>query len=154
MAEGEPQVGVDYLGVTTPFYCHDGDGNFLLHQRGEACRDEQGRWDPGSGQFEFLEVDTLEENVLKEILEEYCCEGTVEEQLPAHIINREHEGRRTQWLAVPFFVAIERGRERIGEPHKMARLGWFPCGDWPEPLHTGFAHTYEQYQDHFDKYKP
>ena len=45
--------GIDYIGVSTPFYCHDGQGNFLFHKRSQKCRDEQGRWDTGSGKLEF-----------------------------------------------------------------------------------------------------
>ena len=53
--------GIDYIGVSTPFYCHDGQGNFLFHKRSQKCRDEQGRWDTGSGKLEFGL--TVEENV-------------------------------------------------------------------------------------------
>ncbi|MSU76218.1 hypothetical protein EXS54_01970 [Patescibacteria group bacterium] len=105
MSEGAPKPGVDYLGVTTAFYCHDGEGNFLFHRRSEQTRDEHGAWDPGSGKYEFLEVDSLEANALKEIDEEYGCKGVIDEQLPAHIINREHAGERTQWLATPLHSA-------------------------------------------------
>ena len=57
--------GIDYIGITTPFYCNDGNSLFLLHKRSKNCRDEHGRWDPGSGQLEHGL--TLEENVFKEI---------------------------------------------------------------------------------------
>ena len=56
--------GVDYIGITTPFYCNDGNGLFLLHKRSKNCRDEHGRWDPGSGQLNF--GCTPEKNVLRE----------------------------------------------------------------------------------------
>ena len=35
--------GVDYIGVTTAMFCHDGQGNFLLNQRSQHCRDEAER---------------------------------------------------------------------------------------------------------------
>ena len=34
--------GVDYIGITTPFYCNDSNGLFLLHKRSKNCRDEHG----------------------------------------------------------------------------------------------------------------
>ncbi len=76
------EIGKDYIGVTTPFYCHDGKGNFLFGKRGIACRDEREHWDPGSGKLEFGL--TIKENVLKKIQEEYGCGGMIQEQLPAH----------------------------------------------------------------------
>ena len=85
-------IGIDYVGVTTPFYCNDGKGNFLLHKRSKNTRDEHGRWDPGSGKLDFgLE---FEENVLKEVFEEYGCKGEIQEQLPAHTILREWDGKK------------------------------------------------------------
>jgi 8-oxo-dGTP pyrophosphatase MutT (NUDIX family) len=68
-------IGVDFIGITTPFYCHDGNGNILMHKRSSNCRDEQGRWDAGSGKLE--QSLSLEENVLQEVLEEYGCKGEI-----------------------------------------------------------------------------
>lgn len=144
-------IGVDYIGITTPFYCNDGKGNFLFHKRSLQTRDEHGRWDPGSGKLEFgLE---LEENVLKEVLEEYGCRGTIQEQLPAHSILREFDGKRTHWVAVPFFVKVDPSEVRNNEPHKIEELGWFRLDHLPEPLHTGFEHTYTRYRSYFEKYR-
>ena len=62
--------GVDFIGVTCVFYCHDGKGNLLMHKRSSQCRDEHGRWDPGSGSMEHGE--TFLQTVRREIKEEYC----------------------------------------------------------------------------------
>lgn len=64
--------GIDFIGVTCVFYCHDGKGNFLLHQRSENCKDEQGRWDCGGGGLEVGEE--FEDGVKREIMEEYGCD--------------------------------------------------------------------------------
>src|SRR3990170_7394617 len=88
--------GIDYIGISTPFYCNNGKGVFVLHKRSKGCRDEQGRWDCGSGQLELGEDPT--ESVLREVKEEYGCKGTVQEQMPAHIIVRKHNDRKTHWL--------------------------------------------------------
>ncbi|MBI5644758.1 hypothetical protein HY970_01540 [Candidatus Kaiserbacteria bacterium] len=64
--------GVDYIGVTVSYLCHDGRGNYLFNKRGANCRDEQGKWDNGGGSLEFGL--TIVENLKKEIKEEYCAD--------------------------------------------------------------------------------
>ncbi len=66
--------GEDYIGVTCVFFCHDGNGRFLLHKRSEKCRDEQGRWDCGGGSMEHGE--TFEQAVCRESGEESGVEAT------------------------------------------------------------------------------
>ena len=61
--------GEDYTGVTIVYFCHDGNGNFLLNKRSENCRDEHNTWDPGGGGLDF--DDTVENTLRKEIKEEY-----------------------------------------------------------------------------------
>lgn len=143
--------GVDYIGITTPFYCNDGNGLFLLHKRSKKCRDEHGRWDMGSGQLEAGL--TLEENVLKEVFEEYGCRGQIQEQLPAHSIFRDFSGKKTHWLAIPFFVKIDPKRAKNNEPEKIAEIGWFSLNKLPKPLHSGFNFTFRNYIEYFKKYK-
>jgi ADP-ribose pyrophosphatase YjhB (NUDIX family) len=143
------KIGFDFVGITTPFYCHDGKGRLLMHKRTKECRDEHEKWDTGSGKLE-LNL-SLEENVLQEVLEEYGCKGEVEEQLPAHDIFREQEGVRTHWVAVPFFVKVNPDEVKIGEPHKMSEIGWFSINDLPTPLHSGFLQTFNKYKEYFIK---
>lgn len=143
------KIGFDYIGISTPFYCHDGNGNMLMHKRTKECRDEHERWDSGAGKLEFDL--SLEENVLQEVLEEYGCKGEIGEGLPAHDIFREQDGQKTHWMAIPFFVKVNREEVKIGEPHKMSELGWFSLDALPQPLHTGFAYTFERYKDAFIK---
>jgi len=97
--------GFDYTGVTLAFYCHDGERNFVLQKRSIRCRDEQGRWDNGGGQLEFGE--DFADGLLRELAEEYGCEGIIEEQLPPLSILRQHEGRTTHWVQIGFFVFDE-----------------------------------------------
>ncbi len=145
------KIGIDYIGITTPFYCNDGNGNFLLHKRTKNCRDEHRMWDPGSGKLDFGL--TPEENVLKEIFEEYGCNGEIQEQLPIHSIFREWKGKQTHWLAIPFFVKIQPNEATNNEPHKIEEIGWFSLDDLPTPLHTGFSFTLNKYSEYFNKYK-
>jgi 8-oxo-dGTP pyrophosphatase MutT (NUDIX family) len=143
------KIGVDFVGITTPFYCHDGNGNILMHKRTEACRDEHGRWDTGSGKLEFDL--SLEENVLQEVLEEYGCTGEIIGRLPAHDIFRDHEGQKTHWIAVPFFIKVNPQEVKNGEPHKIEEIKWFSIKELPDPLHTGFAQTFNKYKTDFEK---
>ncbi len=145
------QTGVDYIGITTPFYCNDGQGNFLLHKRSVRTRDEHGCWDPGSGKLEFGL--TPEENVLKEVFEEYGCRGEIQSALPVHSIFREWNGKKTHWLAIPFFVKINPEEVKNNEPEKIDEIGWFKLDNLPKPLHTGFKYSYTTYKEYFDKYK-
>jgi len=144
------KIGFDFVGITTPFYCHDGNGNILMHKRTKECRDEHGRWDTGSGKLEFNL--SLEENVLQEVLEEYGCKGVIEGQLPAHDIFREQEGVKTHWIAVPFFIKVNPTEVKNGEPHKIEELTWFPIDKLPKPLHTGFEYTFNRYKKDFLEY--
>lgn len=143
--------GIDYIGITTPFYCNDGEGRFLFHKRSKNCRDEQGSWDPGSGQLEFGL--TPEENVLKEITEEYGCSAEVQGSIPAHSIFRKLDKKETHWLAIPFFVKVNPMEVKINEIEKIDELGWFFLEKLPQPLHTGFNFTFTHYYNYFKKYK-
>jgi len=144
------KIGTDYIGVTTPFYCHDGEGNILLHKRSDQCRDEHHRWDTGSGQLEHgLSV---QDNILKEIEEEYGCKGEIQEILPAHDIFRDQDEVATHWIAIPAIVKVKRSEVKINEPHKMTDIGWFKLDSLPDPLHSGFSHSLGLLEDYLKKY--
>lgn len=145
------KIGVDYVGISTPFYCNDGQGNFLLHKRSKNCRDENDNWDPGSGKLDF--GISIEENVLKEVAEEYGCKGEIQERLPAHDIFREHDGVKTHWVAIPFFIKINPKEAKNNEPEKIDEIGWFRLDNLPQPLHSGFQITLSKFSEYFQKYK-
>lgn len=148
------KTGVDSIGVSTSFYCHDGHGRWLLHKRSENCRDEKGAWDSGGGKLEFGL--TLEENVLKEIKEEYGCAAEIQRQLPAiTLLRKTFEGIPTHWIIVPFILTIsplEIKKVKIGDPEKMSEYGWFQFKNLPHPLHTGFQMTTKRYKSIFEEY--
>jgi len=143
--------GVDYIGITTPFYCNDGDGLFLFHKRSKNCRDEQGKWDAGSGQLE--RGLTPEANVLKEVGEEYDCKGEIQGSIPVHSIFRDLNGQKTHWLAVPFFIKVDSKEVKNNEPDKIDEIRWFSLDRLPIPLHSGFSFTFNNFRSYFDKYK-
>jgi 8-oxo-dGTP pyrophosphatase MutT (NUDIX family) len=137
--------GIDYVGTTVVYACHDGKGNYFLNKRGTGSRDEHGRWDCGGGKIELH--DTVEETLRKEIKEEYLTDMSSAEFLGYRDMHREHEGTPTHWIAIDFKVLIEREVAGNGEPHKFDEVGWFRIDDIPHPLHTGFAKFLEKYRD-------
>ncbi|MFH1211853.1 MAG: NUDIX domain-containing protein [Candidatus Woesearchaeota archaeon] len=137
-------AGVDYIGVSIVFACHDGKGNYLLHKRSDNCRDEHGRWDCGSGELEFGEnvADTLK----KEIKEEFCTDVLDYEFLGFRDVHRTHQGKKTHWIAIDFKVHIDRNKVKNGEPKKFEKLGWFKIGDLPEPRHSQLPEFLDKYE--------
>lgn len=137
------KAGIDYIGIATPFYCNDGRGRFLFQKR-------KGAWSPGSGHLEFGL--TPEENVVKEVAEEYGCRGEIQEQLPMHFTLYLQEGTERHWLSIPFFVRVDPQEAKNNEPGKIEEIGWFSLSDLPEPLHAGFKITFAKYRSKFEKY--
>jgi ADP-ribose pyrophosphatase YjhB (NUDIX family) len=142
--------GIDYTGVTVTFYCHDGKGNWLYHKRSKNCRDEQGAWDCGGGKLEFGE--DLEEGVLREIKEEYGCEGTIQVQLPAISRVRGVNGTQTHWISIAFIVLVNPDDVSIAEPQAIDGLGWFKLDNLPQPLHTTIPIRLRTQKDYFLPY--
>ncbi|HVX58651.1 MAG TPA: NUDIX domain-containing protein [Candidatus Saccharimonadales bacterium] len=130
--------GVDYIGVTTPFIIHDGQGRILLQKRSKNCRDEQGRWDVGGGSMEFGE--DWEQSVRREVKEELCVEALEVKFLKAFNALRNNGGTFTHWVALVHSVLVDPSKVRIGEPHKIDEIGWFTLKDLPEPLHSQIGH--------------
>lgn len=126
--------GVDYIGITCVFYCHDGKGNLLLHKRSNRCRDEIGKWDVGGGSMEFGE--TFEETVKREVSEEYCTEITDLQFLGANNVLRKNEDTNTHWVALLFAAKVIPEQVKIREPEKMTDIGWFSEDCLPSPLHS------------------
>jgi 8-oxo-dGTP diphosphatase len=144
------KAGKDYIGVSVAFFCHDGQGNFLFHKRSQNCRDEQGSWDSGGGKLEFGE--TFEEGLMRELLEEYGCTGTIDEALPPNSYIREDESNKRHWVILPYIVKVKRDDAKLNEPESMTAIGWFKMSDLPEPLHSGVKSDIEMYKEYFKKY--
>ena len=136
--------GQDFTGVTIVYFCHDGQGNFVMSKRNDNCRDEHGCWDPGGGGLEF--GDTVENTLKKEIAEEYCTDILSFEFLGYRDVHREHDGKKTHWIALDFKVMVDRDKVKNGEPHKFDEIGWFRIDDLPTPIHSQFPKFLEQYR--------
>lgn len=128
------KAGIDFIGITTPFYCVDGKGHLLMHKRSKNCRDEKGRWDTGAGQLNFGE--DVERGVLREVKEEYGCSGIILAQVPPHSVIRVQNGVRTHWLAIPHIILVDPEKVKNNEPHKIDELGWFSLEALPAPIHS------------------
>lgn len=137
--------GIDCIGNTVVFACHDGEGNYLLSRRSVNCRDEHGTWDPGGGGIELH--DTVLETLAKEIAEEYCTDVLDHEFLGYRDVHRENNGVKTHWIALDFKVLVDHDKVRNGEPHKLEEIGWFRLDALPSPLHSQFPHFLEIYKE-------
>jgi len=129
--------GVDYIGVTICFYCYDGKGTLLLQKRSKECRDEQERWDCGGGSMEIGE--TFIQAVKREIKEEYCLDVNEKDIIYCGVNNvlRKNNNENTHWIALIFGVHVRNPKNvRIGEPHHIDEIGWFPINKLPNPLHS------------------
>jgi ADP-ribose pyrophosphatase YjhB (NUDIX family) len=126
--------GLDYIGVSVVYFCHDGKGNFLMQKRSKNCRDEHGRFDIGGGGVEFGVP--LEENLRKEIKEEYGTDVIKSEFLGFRDVHRKSDGKPTHWVALDFKVLIDPAKVKNGEPHKFDEVGWFTFDTLPDPTHS------------------
>lgn len=137
--------GFDYIGNCVCFYCHDGKGNYMLHRRGEGCRDEVGVWDFGGGGIKFGE--SIEQAVIREVGEEYGVTPIKIEELGYSDIFRTIGDKESHWIAFRFKVLVDRDRVVNNEPEKHSDLGWFKITDLPSPLHSQIPHELERFKD-------
>lgn len=126
--------GVDHIGVTCVFFCHDGRGNLLMQKRSQECRDERGTWDCGSGSMEFGE--TFEETVKREIKEEYCVDAKNLKFCGVRNVLRKNGKINTHWVALIFAAKVNPKNAKIGEKRKMEEIGLFPAKKLPKPQHS------------------
>jgi 8-oxo-dGTP diphosphatase len=141
------QKGVDFVGVSVVYFCHDGKGNFVMAKRSRNARDEQGKWDIGAGGVEV--EDSVEETLRKEIMEEYCAEVLEFEFMGYRDVHRKHNGVSTHWIALDFKVLVNPGQVKIGEPHKFDEIKWFTLDNLPKDaeIHSQLPFFLKKYKD-------
>lgn len=126
--------GVDYTGVAVVFFCHDGEGNFVMQKRGVNCRDENGVWDIGGGGVKFDE--RIEDAITREVKEEYGAEVKAFEFLGYRDVHREKDGVKSHWLSLDFKVLVDRAEVICNETDMFDELGWFRLDTLPTNLHS------------------
>lgn len=137
--------GVDFIGVTVSYMCHDGQGNFLMSKRSTKCRDEHGTWDFGGGGVDL--GDSVEKTLLKELKEEYCVEPKTFEFLGYEDLFRTMNGVNTHWVGLLFLVEIDRSKVQNGEPEKFDALEWYHLDALPTPLHSSIPGILSKFKD-------
>jgi 8-oxo-dGTP pyrophosphatase MutT (NUDIX family) len=139
------QPGLDYVGITTCFYCYNSDGQLFMAQRSQNARDENGCWDTGGGKLEFG-IPAMD-NVRKEVLEEYGIAPGPVDFLGYRDVLRVIGGADTHWLALDFAVYTNGDQPMIKEPEKFDASGWFTFSALPDPLHSQVATAIDRYAD-------
>jgi 8-oxo-dGTP diphosphatase len=130
--------GVSFTGITTVFFCHDGQGKLFLTKRSKNTRDEHGKWDPGGGGLKHGQA--IEDNLRRELKEEYNVEALKLDFLGYFDAFRETPGGMpTHWLAMCFAVHIDPAQVKINEPEMVDDYGWFALDNLPSPLHSQFS---------------
>lgn len=140
-----PTNGVDFIGVCVVYFCHDGNGEFVMAKRNQNTRDEHGKWDIGGGGIEFGE--TVDLTIHKEIKEEYCTEVIDYQFLGYRDVHRVHDSKKTHWIALDFKVHINREHVSNREPHKFDEIKWFKLGDLPINIHSQLPNFLKLYKD-------
>ena len=143
------QKGFDYIGVGVSYYCHDGNGNYILNKRSINCRDEHGCWDFGGGGIDFGE--TVEQTLKRELHEEYCAINIHYTFLGYQDNFREQNGRKVHWIQFHFLVKVDPKEIKNGEPHKFDEIGWFTLDNLPTPLHSMAQSELDRYKDTLPK---
>ncbi len=142
-------VGTEFTGITIVFFCHDGNGKYLISKRSKNARDEQGAWDPGAGGLKFGER-IIEDALARELKEEYCTKPIAIDFLGFRDVHRVHNDKPTHWVGLDFRVQIDPSEVKIGEPHKCDELRWVTYDElvnFSEPLHSQFPFFLEKYAD-------
>lgn len=140
------QKGIDYVGISVSYFCHDGKGNYLMNKRGANSRDEQGRWDFGGGGLELGM--TAEEQLKTEIGEEYCITKFSSKFVGYNETFRVINDKKVHWVHLHFLVEVlDPSEVKNGEPHKFDEIGWFRLDALPSPLHSATAADLIQFKD-------
>lgn len=139
--------GIDFVGVSVVYFCHDGKGNFVMGKRSQNARDEHGKWDIGGRGVEVLV--SVEKTLEKEIMEEYCTEITHYEFLGFRDVFRNQADKVSHWVALDFKVSVNSETVKNGEPHKMEEVKWFNRQSMPSisECHSQWGFFLEKYKD-------
>lgn len=141
--------GKSFVGVTTSSFCHDGNSRYFLNKRSNKARDERGVWDTCGGGLKA--GITAEENVIREVQEEYGATPLEVKALGYREMFRvDHDGTPTHWISLDFLVKLNPAHAKNNEPEMFTEVGWFKIKDFPEPRHSQMNTWLEKYKDVLD----
>ena len=136
--------GVSFVGVSTVFLCHDGNGKIFLSKRSKKARDEHGRWTPGAGGLKHGQ--SLEQNIRRELNEENDAEALEIVFLGyKNLFRKLDDGTPTHWLVMNFAVLVDPTQMKINEPDMVDGFGGFTLDALPTPLHSEFNKFVDEY---------
>ncbi|MDH4330292.1 MAG: NUDIX domain-containing protein [Candidatus Moranbacteria bacterium] len=88
----------------------------------------------------------VEDNLRKEIKEEYATDVLEFEFLGYRDVHRTHDGKKTHWIALDFKVLVDALKVSNGEPHKFSEVEWFTLQSLPEKMHSEMPRFFEIYE--------
>lgn len=138
--------GIDYTGIAVLFFCHDGEGNYVMLQRSDKCKDERGCWEFGGGGLKFNEK--LLDAVKREVSEEYGTEPLEISFLGnGEGFRSNNEGEATHWIFFHYKVLVDRTQVSNNEPEMHKDMCWVTLQDLPTPLHPELFGELAKYKD-------
>lgn len=127
--------GTSFVGVGTVFFCHDGNGKFLMSKRSQNTRDEQGRWEVAGGGLKWGL--SAQDNIKKEVKEEFGADAQKIHFMGYRDVFRKLEdGTPTHWLMLDYAVEVDPTQVKRNEPEMADEIGWFTIDKQPEPVHS------------------
>lgn len=139
MEKIRPKVGI---GV----YIMDGKGNVLMTLRTSAH--EPGTWCPPGGHLE------MSESFLD------CCKKEVKEEVGLDVENVEMLGvvnnifsSEKHYVNIDFLARGVTGIPIIGEPEKIAKIGWYSLDNLPQPLMLPTINLFKAHPQVLEKLK-
>ncbi len=141
--------GISFVGISTVFFCHDGNGKFLMSKRSKNTRDEQGKWEiPGGG---LKWGSTAIDNVKREVKEELGANPKEISLMGYRDVFRTIDGAKTHWLMIDFCVLVDPKEVMRNELDNADEIGWFTLDEQPSPVHSQHKKLMKKYKDYFSK---
>ncbi len=144
----EPKKGINYIGVSVVYFCHDGRGNVVMGKRSQNARDEKGKWDIGGGALELNE--SVDQALKKEIQEEYNCKVISYEFLGFREVHRIFDENKTHWIGLDFKVLVDVSDLKTNEPEKFDDVKLFPISEMiidSDLVHSQLPEFLRKYKD-------
>lgn len=142
--------GTSFIGVCTVFFCHDGNGKFLMSKRSQNTRDEQGRWEIAGGGLKW--GSTAEDNIRREVREEFGANARKIDFMGYRDVFRKlSDGTPTHWLMLDFAVLVDPKEVKLNEPDMADEIGWFTIDNQPKPVHSQHKKQMKKYQKDIER---